>query len=58
MIIESYNEKYVGKVYLKLNLAQCTKQESPVILHVVFCKLISCQSDNKRVMTSSHKNQL
>ena len=29
MIFEFYEQKYVEKVYLKLNLAQFTKQESP-----------------------------
>ena len=29
MIYEFYEQKYVEKVYLKYNLAQPTKQESP-----------------------------
>ena len=29
MIFEFYEQKHVEKVYLKLNLAQSTKQESP-----------------------------
>ena len=29
MIFELYERKYVEKVYLKLNLMQFTKQESP-----------------------------
>ena len=29
MIFEFYEQKYVEKVYLKLNLAQSAKQESP-----------------------------
>ena len=31
MIFEFYEQKYIVKVYLKLNLAQFTKQESPKI---------------------------
>ena len=31
MIFEFYEQKYVGKVYFKLNPEQSTKQESPVI---------------------------
>ena len=29
-ILKFYERKYVEKVYLKLNLAQSTKEESPV----------------------------
>ena len=29
MIFEFYEQKYLEKIYLKLNLAQSTKQESP-----------------------------
>ena len=35
VIVEFYELKYVEKVYLKLNLAQSTKQESPL-----FCNLL------------------
>ena len=31
MIFEFYEQKYLEKVYLKLNLAQSTKQERPQI---------------------------
>ena len=31
MIFELYEQKYVEKVYLKLNLMQSTKQESPCV---------------------------
>ena len=30
MIFEFYEQKWAEKVYLKLNLAQSTKQESPL----------------------------
>ena len=33
MIFEFYEQKYVEKVYLKLNLAQSTKQESLSLLN-------------------------
>ena len=31
MIFEFYEQKYVEKVHLKLNLAQSSKQESPAV---------------------------
>ena len=37
MIFEFYEQKYVEKVYLKLNLTQATKQESPKKTCYFYC---------------------